>query len=122
MPICLLLFLLLPVVSCNAPGPLDDFMKEERKSDDIFAPSEDNVVVVEAVLFVDAPLPPVQLRRTVAPGAPYSADAAAMTGIVVQLVLVLRCPAPEPGLANLSSADHLITLNSQSARSNGCRL
>jgi len=75
----LALLALLSLASCNAPGPLDDFMKEERKSEEIFAPSEENVVVVEAVLFVDAPLPPVQLRRTVAPGEPYSAAAAAMT-------------------------------------------
>ena len=85
MHICLLLLVLLPLVSCNAPGPLDDFMKDERESDDIFAPSEDNVVVVEAVLFVDAPLPPVQVRRTVAPGDPYSAASAALADAQVSI-------------------------------------
>ena len=83
----LLLLVLFPLVSCSLPGPMDDFMQDERESDEIFAPSEDNVVVVEAVLFVDAPLPSVQLRRTVAPGDPYSAAAAAMTEAHVSIVV-----------------------------------
>jgi len=81
MRIPLVLLVLLPLLSCDAPGPL----KAERKPDDLFAPSEGNVVVVEAVLIVDAPLPPVQVRRTVAPGDPYSAAAAALADAQVSI-------------------------------------
>jgi hypothetical protein len=81
MRIPLILLALLPLLSCDAPGPL----KAERKPDDLFAPSEGNMVVVEAILVVDAPLPPVQVRRTVAPGDPYSAAGAALTDAQVSI-------------------------------------
>ena len=81
MRIPLALLALLPLLSCDAPGPL----KAERNSDDLFAPSEGNMVVVEAILIVDAPLPPVQVRRTVAPGDPYSATAAKLADAQVSI-------------------------------------
>ena len=75
MRICLLLLAaLLPHLSCSAPGPLS----ADRKAAEFFGPSEDNLIVVDAVLIVDAPLPPVILRRTAAPGVPYAAAAAAV--------------------------------------------
>ena len=58
--------LLLALAACPAPGPL----KADRDPDDLFGPSEDNVVVIDAILIVDAPLPPIDLRRTAAPGTP----------------------------------------------------
>ena len=81
MRIFLVLLSLLPLLSCDAPGPL----KAEREPDDLFAPSEGDVVVVEAILLVDAPLPPVQVRRTVAPGDPYSAAGAALADAQVSI-------------------------------------
>ncbi|MBT4496189.1 MAG: DUF4249 family protein [Gemmatimonadetes bacterium] len=81
MRIPLILLALLPLLSCDAPGPL----KAERKPGDLFAPSEGNMVVVEAILVVDAPLPPVQVRRTVAPGDPYSAAGAALADAHVSI-------------------------------------
>jgi len=81
MRIPLILLALLPLLSWDAPGPL----KAERKPDDLFAPSEGNTVVVEAILVVDAPLPPVQVRRTVAPGDPYSAAGAALADAQVAI-------------------------------------
>ena len=77
----LILLALLPLLSCDAPGPL----KAERKPGDLFAPSEGNTVVVEAILIVDAPLPPVQVRRTAAPGDPYSAVGAALADAQVSI-------------------------------------
>ena len=74
MLICLLL-LALPLLSCSAPGPLS----ADRESAELFGPTEDNLIVVDAVLIVDAPLPPVVVRRTVAPGVPYAAATTALT-------------------------------------------
>ena len=72
---------LLAFLSCDAPGPL----KADRDADDLFGPSEDNVVVVDAILIVDAPLPYVDLRRTAAPGLPYWMDASALIGARVAI-------------------------------------
>ena len=76
-----ILLALLPLLSCDAPGPL----KAERESGSLFAPSEGNVVVVEAILIVDAPLPPVQVRRTAAPGELYAASSAGLTDAQVTI-------------------------------------
>ncbi|MBT7862760.1 MAG: hypothetical protein HN712_20770 [Gemmatimonadetes bacterium] len=77
-----LLAALFALTSCYTPGPL----KADRDPDDLFAPSEADVIVVDAVLFVDAPLPPVDLRRTVAPGELYWAPDAALTGASVSIL------------------------------------
>ena len=76
MHICLLLLSFLPLLSCSAPGPLS----ADRDPDELFGPSEDNLIVVDAILIVDAPLPPLLLRRTVAPGVPYAAATTALAG------------------------------------------
>ena len=48
--ICLLLLAaLLPHLSCSAPGPLS----ADRDAAEFFGPSEDNLIVVDAVLIVD---------------------------------------------------------------------
>ena len=73
--------LLLSLTACPAPGPL----KADRDPDDLFGPSEDNVVVIDAILIVDAPLPPVDLRRTAAPGMPYAREEAALRNAEVTL-------------------------------------
>ena len=77
---CVLL-LLLPLLSCKAPGPL----AADRDPDELFGPSEANLIVVDAILIVDAPLPPVVLRHTVAPGHSYSAAATALEGATVSI-------------------------------------
>ena len=60
------LLLLLPLLACGA----------DKGPEDLFGPSEDNLMVVDAILIVDQPLPPVFVRRTAAPGIPYSPAAA----------------------------------------------
>lgn len=81
-PVILLALLpLLPLWSCDAPGPL----KAQRRSGSLFAPSEGNGVVVEAILIVDGPLPPVQVRRTSAPGEPYAAASAGLADADVSI-------------------------------------
>ena len=75
------LLLLLPLVACEAPGPL----AANRDPAELFGPSEDNLIVVDAILIVDEPLSPVFLRRTVAPGTPYSERGAALAGASVAI-------------------------------------
>ena len=85
-PLSYLLLLLalsgLAISSCFTPGPL----KADRDPDDLFAPSEADAIVVDAILYVDAPLPPIDLRRTAAPGDPYNAADAALVGAVVTIM------------------------------------
>ena len=69
------------LVSCDAPGPL----KADRDAADLFGPSEDNVIVVDAILIVDAPLPHIDLRRTVSPGLAYDAASTALDGAEVSI-------------------------------------
>lgn len=78
----LLGLLLLVVVSCDAPGPL----KAERDDADLFGRAEADLVVVDAILIVDRPLPPIHLRRSVAPELTYDADATALSGAQVVLL------------------------------------
>lgn len=93
-----LLMVLALLPACDAPGPL----KADRDAEDLFGPSEDNVVVVDAVLIVDAPMPFVDLRRTVAPGLAYTAAATALEGAEVTItgggaVVAYRPDAAVPG-------------------------
>ena len=57
------LLLLLPLLACKAPGPL----AADRDPNELFGPSEAGLIVVDAILIVDAPLPPIILRHTLAP-------------------------------------------------------
>ena len=79
--VLLLSMTLLALGSCDAPGPL----KAERDVDGLFGPSEDNTVVVDAILIVDRPLPHVDLRRAASPGVAYAAAGAALTGATVAI-------------------------------------
>ena len=78
-----LLFLLFisSILACDAPGPL----KADRNTDELFGPSEDHTIVVEAILFVGAPLPHVDLKRTAAPGIVYNSADFALTGASVSI-------------------------------------
>ena len=75
------LLLLLPLLACKAPGPL----AADRDPDELFDSSEADLIVVDAILIVDAPLPPVVLRHTVAPGHAYSAATTALEGASVSI-------------------------------------
>ena len=79
MPVFLLLLTLAPLLSCDAPGPL----AADRDPGELFGPAEEELIVVDAILIVGAPLPPVMLRRTEAPGVSYEAAAAGLTGAEV---------------------------------------
>ena len=81
MPVCLLLLAFLPFLSCDAPGPL----AADRDPGELFGPGEEELIVVDAILIVDAPLPPVILRRTEAPGVSYEAAATGLTGAGVSI-------------------------------------
>ncbi len=81
MPAFLLLLALAPLLSCDAPGPL----KADRDPGELFGPGEETLIVVDAVLIVDAPLPPVLVRRTEAPGVRYEAAATGVTGAEVSI-------------------------------------
>ena len=79
MPLFLSLLALVPLLSCDAPGPL----AANRGPGQLFGPAEDEIIVVDATLIVDAPLPPVMLRLTEAPGVPYEAAATGLAGAEV---------------------------------------
>ena len=81
MPIYLLLLALFPLLSCSAPGPL----AADRTPGELFGATEDDLIVVDAILIVDAPLPPVFLRRTTAPGALHAAAETALRGARVAI-------------------------------------
>ena len=82
MPVLLVMLLALaPLLSCDAPGPL----KADRDPGELFGPGEETLIVVDAVLIVDAPLPPVLVRRTEAPGVRYDAAATGLTGAEVSM-------------------------------------
>lgn len=57
----------------------------DRQPGELFGPLEEDLVVVDVQLIVDAPLPPVHLSRTLAPGTTYTAAAAALSGAVVAI-------------------------------------
>ena len=77
-----LLLILLCISACDAPGPL----KAERNAEDLFGPSENNTVVVEAVLIVGSPLPHINLSRTAAPNERYDRAAGTLPGARVSIV------------------------------------
>ncbi len=81
MHILLLLLALVSHLSCGAPGPL----AADRDPDDLFGPSEDNLIVVDVILIVDSPLPSIFLRRTVRPGIPYVVEETALVGARVSI-------------------------------------
>lgn len=71
----LLLFWLVAVASCST----------DREPGELFAPGEVNVLVVDAVLIVGEPFPPVLLSRTQAPDAAFDLDAARVSGASVSI-------------------------------------
>ena len=75
------LLLLLPLLACKAPGPL----AADRDPNELFGPSEANLIVVDAILIVDAPLPPIILRHTLAPGHASSAAVKGLEGATVSI-------------------------------------
>ena len=77
-----LLLILLCISACDAPGPL----KADRNAEDLFGPSENNTVVVEAVLIVGSPLPHINLSRTAAPDERYDRAAVTLPGARVSIV------------------------------------
>ena len=77
-----LLLILSCISACDAPGPL----KAERNAEDLFGPSENNTVVVEAVLIVGSPLPHINLSRTAAPDERYDRAAVTLPGARVSIV------------------------------------
>ena len=81
MPALILSLALLLLAACTP-----DFLKAEREPDSLFGPSEGGRTVVEAILLVDRPLPPVFLRRTVDPGVPYDPEATGVAGATVAVL------------------------------------
>ena len=77
-----LLLILSCISACDAPGPL----KAERNAEDLFGPSENNTVVVEAVLIVGSSLPHINLSRTAAPDERYDRAAVTLPGARVSIV------------------------------------
>lgn len=77
-----LLLIFLCISACDAPGPL----KAERNAEDLFGPSENNTVVVEAVLIVGSPLPHINLSRTAAPNETYDRADVTLPGARVSIV------------------------------------
>jgi hypothetical protein len=71
----LLLFLFPLLVACSA----------DRKSGTLFGPAEEGILVVDAALIVDQPLPDLFLRHTLAPGRSYSLELAAVTDAEVAI-------------------------------------
>ncbi|NNF06727.1 MAG: DUF4249 family protein [Candidatus Eisenbacteria bacterium] len=68
---------LLPaLVSCSA----------ERDPSELLAPQGEPVIVVDATLLVGKQLPPVYVTRSLDPGEPFSASAAAVTDAVVTIM------------------------------------
>jgi hypothetical protein len=57
----------------------------ERKPGELFGPSEADVLVIDAILIVDRPLPDLFLKRTIAPGATQTAEALAVDNAQVVL-------------------------------------
>ena len=75
------LLLLLPLLACKAPGPL----AADRDPNELFGPSEAGLIVVDAILIVDAPLPPIILRHTLAPGHASPAAVKGLEGATVSI-------------------------------------
>ncbi len=59
----------------------------ERRNSDFFAPTDVGVLVVQAMLIVDQPLPVIDLTRTVSPDLPYRRSAAGVSDATVTILL-----------------------------------
>ena len=81
MPAYLIFLALFPLLSCSAPGPL----ATDRTPGELFGAAEENLIVVDAILIVDAPLPPIFLRRTTNPGASHATAETALRGARVAI-------------------------------------
>ena len=57
----------------------------DRKPGELFGPSKGEIMVVDALLLVDHPLPDVFVHQTVAPGKPYTREMAAVLGAEVEI-------------------------------------
>ena len=57
----------------------------DREPGELFGPSNDGMLVVDALLLVDHPLPDVFVHETVAPGTPYTREMAAVLGAEVEI-------------------------------------
>ena len=69
------LALLMLLTACSA----------DRKPGELFGPSEAGMLVIDAILIVDQPLPDLFLKRTIAPGATQTAEALAVDDAQVVL-------------------------------------
>jgi len=58
----------------------------EREPGDLFGPAEPDILVVDAQLLVDRPLPDLLVYETVAPGVYYTRDQAAVTDAEVEIM------------------------------------
>jgi hypothetical protein len=70
-------------------------------------------LVVDAALIVDAPLPPIWVRQTLAPDAAFDRDAAAVSGAVVTIT---RGPATFPYVEDETAPGRYIELGTSPAR------
>lgn len=76
----------------------------ERDPNDLFAPQGVGVLVIDAVLIVEQPLPALRLSRTLAPNVPYTLENSGVTGatVVIQevdgLYVVYREATSLPGI------------------------
>jgi hypothetical protein len=57
----------------------------ERKPGELLGPSEEGVLVVDALLLVDKPLPDLFLRKTIGPGKKWTTEFLQVTGATVEI-------------------------------------
>ncbi|HCR17951.1 MAG TPA: hypothetical protein DIU35_10755 [Candidatus Latescibacteria bacterium] len=57
----------------------------ERKPGELLGPSEEGVLVVDALLLVDQPLPDLYIRKTIGPSKPWTAEFVQVTGAQVEI-------------------------------------
>ncbi len=91
------LLLLLCLLGCAA----------DRDPDTLFGPAAEPTLVVDAVLLVGQPMPPLYLRRTSAPGAPYDPES---LGVVDARVAILREGGAYPYAADPDSTGKYLPL------------
>jgi Domain of unknown function (DUF4249) len=73
--VCALVSLLILTAACTP----------ERDESTLFSPEGINMLVVESVLIVDEPHPPLKLSRTQIPNAPYDVENAAVSGASITI-------------------------------------
>ncbi len=73
-------FALLPIVLALVPA-----CDTTREPGDLIAPGLSDLLVLDAILIVDQPLPPLFVRQTIAADLPYSPAAAAVTEATVEI-------------------------------------